>query len=757
MLHRSVCLIIFTGFVSLLACNSEEKLKMAYFEKGKLYFQNGKYKNAEIEFKNAIKISHDYVDAHINLAETYLKLGKINEAFKTYETIIAINPKNTNAQVKLAKFYLFEKKNNEAKIKIESVLQIEPDNIDALFLLGNIYASENDFKEAEVIFKKITSLNETNIQYYIYLAGILSQQDKFDEAENILKKAIKIFPASSKPHIVLFHLYFHKKKFDLAENEIKKAISKEPENDEFYIVLADFYFMRGNNAKAESIYKNAIEISPNKTKPYLVLAAFYTALGNNEKAFEIYNEANQRLSGDIEIIEAIANFYIRNGNSDKASMYIDKIKNKWPHSPIYKFIEIDIHILNKNYEAAIKIADELIAAYPFLPRAYYSKGIAYIGLNDKKNAKLYLEKALEFSCRHIKAKIILAQLYLDDGELKKAQNQCMEVLELVPSNYQAKLILANSYMCSGMFEKANELFDSLIEQYPTNPELYLRKGLLYKIQNMNDIANANFNKVVIYSYSENYFSNSIIAMPNIEFTIGISRCDNVSDNLKDMPIKSINFDNLRGQIYLAQKNFSMAEKLFNKALSVDKTLLEPYFGITKIYLLKMNEAEVIDHFKNYMVNHPFDPSSYVFLGNLYSNKDNFNIAEDYYRKSLSINSNFIPAIYCLSYVLMKQDKNLDEAINAGLTALKYYPNNPAVIETIGWIYFKRNEFDNAVEQFQKCVSMLPKIPEFHYALGMALLKKGDKSLAKAEFTVSLSLDPSFDKNEEIKNILLQLF
>ena len=53
-----------------------------------------------IEFKNAIQIDSQYLDAHKQMVETYLKLGDPKGAFREYMMIEKLDPDNLNAKLK---------------------------------------------------------------------------------------------------------------------------------------------------------------------------------------------------------------------------------------------------------------------------------------------------------------------------------------------------------------------------------------------------------------------------------------------------------------------------------------------------------------------------------------------------------------------------------------------------------------------------------------------------------------------------------
>ena len=76
MKSRTIQVVVMLIGLALIAtgCSSDEEKKTSHFEKGKTYFEKGEYKSAELEFRNAIQIDPEFVDAYERLGETYLKL-----------------------------------------------------------------------------------------------------------------------------------------------------------------------------------------------------------------------------------------------------------------------------------------------------------------------------------------------------------------------------------------------------------------------------------------------------------------------------------------------------------------------------------------------------------------------------------------------------------------------------------------------------------------------------------------------------------
>ena len=72
------------------------------------------------------------------------------------------------------------------------------------------------------------------------------------------------------------------------------------------------------------------------------------------------------------------------------------------------------------------------------------------------------------------------------------------------------------------------------------------------------------------------------------------------------------------------------------------------------------------------------------------------------------------------------------------------PDNPAVMDTLGWIYYLKGTYFNAVAEFQDSLARNPNDPTVNYHLGLALFKRDQKREAKASLEKALKLDGKFE-------------
>ena len=90
------------------------------------------------------------------------------------------------------------------------------------------------------------------------------------------------------------------------------------------------------------------------------------------------------------------------------------------------------------------------------------------------------------------------------------------------------------------------------------------------------------------------------------------------------------------------------------------------------------------------------------------------------------------ALNNLAFAKAQDGVDLDQALTMSQKARQQMPNSPAVSDTLGWIYVKKNLSDDAVRIFKDLTAQDPTSPTFHYHYGVALLQKGDKPSAKKE-------------------------
>lgn len=108
---------------ALAGCSRDPQVvKQKHFDKGMAYFEEGQYREAEIEFENAIQIDSQFAQAHYKLAHCYLKVGAVRQAYQELAQTVEIAPDNLKTQLDLANLLLAGGKSADAHAHAETVL-----------------------------------------------------------------------------------------------------------------------------------------------------------------------------------------------------------------------------------------------------------------------------------------------------------------------------------------------------------------------------------------------------------------------------------------------------------------------------------------------------------------------------------------------------------------------------------------------------------------------------------------------------------
>ena len=104
----------------------------------------------------------------------------------------------------------------------------------------------------------------------------------------------------------------------------------------------------------------------------------------------------------------------------------------------------------------------------------------------------------------------------------------------------------------------------------------------------------------------------------------------------------------------------------------------------------------------------------------------------------------------------EQGGNLDEALGFAQVAKEKMPDNAAVVDTLGWLYYLKGRYLSAISELLDSLKLDPLNPIIHYHLGLAYFKNDQPGEAKEFFEKALKINPNFNGAEEARDILKEI-
>ena len=206
----------------------------------------------------------------------------------------------------------------------------------------------------------------------------------------------------------------------------------------------------------------------------------------------------------------------------------------------------------------------------------------------------------------------------------------------------------------------------------------------------------------------------------------------------------------------------------NKALELDPNYLPAYSSLGALYIRTKQEDRAIGEYRKIIALRPDNPTPYTLIGMLEDSRKNHDAAMENYRKALEKDPNAVIAANNLAWLIAVTGKgNLDEAVRLAQGVIQKYPNVAGFLDTLGWVYYKKNLHTAAVEQLRKAVSLndadarkanAAPSASYHYHLGMALKGAGNREESRRELENAIRLaDKSpFEDIEEATKALASL-
>lgn len=132
------------------------------------------------------------------------------------------------------------------------------------------------------------------------------------------------------------------------------------------------------------------------------------------------------------------------------------------------------------------------------------------------------------------------------------------------------------------------------------------------------------------------------------------------------------------------------------------------------------------------------------VGLIYYAQNRFDEAEKAFRQALDAGPTAPLAANNLAYLWATRDHNLEEALALARAAAVHLKDDPAVLDTVGWVYYKKGDAGMAIPQFESSIRMDPRNPVYHYHLGLAYAKAGQQDKARRALQEALRLNSSFE-------------
>jgi len=168
----AICLALLASVLATSCARNPETAKRKYLKSGDAYFAEKKFKEAIVQYRNAVQQDPRFGEARYKLAEAYVLTNDPAEAYREYIRAADLMPTNVESQLKAGQMLLLGRRFEDAKTRADGVLANDPANVQAQILRGSALAGLKDLESAIVQIEEAIELDPDRSSTYDSLGAL---------------------------------------------------------------------------------------------------------------------------------------------------------------------------------------------------------------------------------------------------------------------------------------------------------------------------------------------------------------------------------------------------------------------------------------------------------------------------------------------------------------------------------------------------------------------------------------------------------
>ena len=728
-------LVLLVGMIAFLfsACHRDPNVrKQKFFKSGQDYFDQGKYREAAIQFQNAAQIDPHFAEAHYSLAQSYLKLQQWPAAYQELARTLDIQPNNFPARLELANLLIAANQLKQAHEHVDLLLQQQPNDSKVHNAAATLLGADGDAKGAIDEAQKAIALAPQEYQPYMTLALLQIRNGQPDAGGYNLKKAAELAPTVPQAQLALASFYQSRGQFGEAEQQLKLAITGSPKSPELRAALVKLYAGQGKTAEAEQVAQESKRDMPDTSGGYRMPGDYYFAIHDFDRATTEYASLYHDHPQDTQVKKNYVQLLILKNQLDDATKLNDeilKLNGGDPEALVYRG---QILLRQDKSADAINVLQTAIKNDPNNAIAHFHYGTALYQQGGPVQAENEWREAARLRPDLVEAHAALAQASLRRGDMAALEQSAGKMIDLQPSTPDGYLLRALASINRHQFSKAEQDIRKAMNVAPQSSAPLVQMGNFNLVQkNYGEAARW-------YQQALDRDPQSNDALSGLMNTYLIQQQPDkavaaANTQIAKVPDSSAFYDLLGTALFNAVKDPIKAEAAFRKSLELNPNNTDALAKLGGVLVSKGSTDEAIERYKQAAQQNPREAGFYTLLGELYETKQDWATAKQMYQKAIDIRANNPLAANNLAYLMVQTGDNLDAALALAQIARRGMAESPNAADTLGWVYYQKGSYRSAIDLFEEALKLAEKAkqpdnPTVHYHLGLAYNRTGESIL-----------------------------
>lgn len=394
-------------------------------------------------------------------------------------------------------------------------------------------------------------------------------------------------------------------------------------------------------------------------------------------------------------------------------------------------------------------SEQLAALYQELAQQYPQDVELLIGLslllqhsNQTEKALASAERAAALAPNRFQPQVQKIRVLQQMGQTEKALTLLSDLVRQHPENSRLRLQYARSLMHTDLSE-AQQQIETLLEASPDDSDLILTLALVQYEQDLWEAAAEQFAKLVDDEQrrSTAHYYLGRIAVQQGDDDRAITHLGQVEPGADYLPAMA-----QLAELFVQQGQLEVAVALIRDQRQVTpedrQGQLEGLYLLEAQLLSQTGHSDDAKSLLNEAIEHLPDATRLLYTrGLLLTQMDDLAGAEADFQRVLAQAPDNAATLNALGYTLADRTDRIDEAYEYILRAYQLSPDDPAIIDSMGWVEYKRGNYAAALEKLRQAMNTLPD-HEIAAHLGEVLWVTGEQDEARKIWREGLKLNPT---------------
>jgi putative PEP-CTERM system TPR-repeat lipoprotein len=672
---------------------------------------------------------------------------------------------------------------DEAARLVDPIRQGSPADPLANYLAGAIAYQRRDLAAAQEALREVLRVAPDHLPTLLLLGTIHYSQGQLEQAEERLSRYTAAVPGNLASRKLLAAVRLARREPERALQALAPVADPGGQDAQLLALLGTAYLRKGDVARAEEHLERASQLAPDAAAIRTQLALTHLAGGESQQAVTELEAAVDLDAGLVQADVLLVLTHLRERRPEEALAAARRLVERQPEEPLghnllgaaelarqdpqaarAAFLKA-LEVAPGFFPAALNLArldlregrvddarrryEAVLTREEHQPQALVGLARLRLGAGDRAGGVELLERARRHNPTALEPRLLLAAHSLEARDLPRAEELAREALELGPENAAALGVHAEVALAAGRPADAARSLAALVDRGVQSPSVYARLGAARAAAGEPGAARTAYERAL--ELTEGKHPSALLGLGRLDLADRRPEAARErATQLRSLYPDSALGATLEGDALLALSRPGEAATAYAEALARGEgTDLALKLAGARSAAGDVEGAHA--GLREWLERHPEDGAARLALASHYQASGDRARATAEYQALVERHPGNAVALNNLAWLYHEAGDT--RALELAERALAAAPDNPSILDTVGWIQVQKGKAEQGVHLLRQAVDRAPEAAEIRYHFGVALARSGDVAGARRELEAALKRPDEGPWRADAKRIL----